>query len=75
MKQIAVVVKAHPHRKTSILSVGDDGTLVVSIAAPRTEGKANSLLIVVLADYFHVSPSAITIIRGHLSSHKLVQIL
>lgn len=75
MRLVSVVVKAHPRRKTTVLSVESDDSLVVSVAAPRIEGKANKLLIAVLADYFHVSPAQVSIVKGHLSTHKLVQIL
>lgn len=75
MRLVTVIVKAHPRRKTSVMGVEADGSLIVSVAAPRMEGKANKLLIAVLAEHFHVPPSTVSIVSGHLSTHKIVQIV
>lgn len=74
MKIFTVQVKAHPRRKSGVMKVEDDGTLVISVAAARAEGKANQELVRFLADYFAVSPSLIKILKGHLSTRKVVQI-
>jgi uncharacterized protein YggU (UPF0235/DUF167 family) len=51
-----------------------DGTLKIKIVAAPERGKANVELCQVLAKYFHVAPSAVTILRGHSSAVKLVRI-
>ena len=70
----SIQVKAHPRRPSGVLSIEPNGTLIVSIGAERIEGKANKLLIAVLADHFHVAPSAVSIVKGHLSSFKVIQV-
>ena len=44
----------------------------VRLTAPPTEGKANTQLIKILADYFNVSKSQVSIKTGKTSKTKLV---
>ena len=46
--------------------------LRVRINAVPENGKANTLLLRVLADYFQLPLQAISIIRGHKSTQKIV---
>jgi len=50
----------------------EDGSYAVSLTATPIEGKANNQLIKVLADYFKVAKSRITIKSGQKSRDKLV---
>jgi uncharacterized protein YggU (UPF0235/DUF167 family) len=72
---IHVTVKAHPKRPTSIISVSKSGDMVVSIGTLPVMGKANKMLILLLAKHFRVSPSQILLIKGHLSSYKVIEVL
>lgn len=72
MKLIHVQVKAHPRRPTVVVSVDELGDMVVSVAAERSEGKANRVLISLLSDYFKVAPTQIRIVKGQLSSRKTI---
>jgi len=55
--------------------VGTHGNaLRVRVAARAVDGKANDALVDVLADYFDVPRRTISILRGHTSRAKLVQI-
>lgn len=74
-KTIQVTVKAHPRRPTAVVSVADNGDMVVTIGTLPVMGKANKMLIGLLAEHFKVAPSRLTIVRGHLSSQKMVQVL
>lgn len=71
---IHVTVKAHPKRPTAIVSINDHGDMVVTIGTLPVMGKANKLLLILLAKHFDVAPSQIVILKGHLSSRKIVQI-
>ena len=51
-----------------------DGVLKVKIAAPPEGGKANEELCRVLAEYYGVPKSAVSILSGHTSPMKLVKI-
>ncbi|MBP7057310.1 DUF167 domain-containing protein [Candidatus Gracilibacteria bacterium] len=72
MKLIHVQVKAHPRRPTIVVSADEKGNMVVSVAAERSEGKANRVLISLLSDYFKLAPTQIRIVKGHLSSLKTI---
>ncbi len=71
---VHVTVKAHPKRPTAVVSVADNGDMVVTIGTLPVMGRANKLLLTLLAKYFQVAPSQILILRGNLSSRKLIQI-
>ena len=71
---IHVTVKAHAKRPTAIVSVANNGDMVVTVGTLPIMGKANKLLLILLAEYFQVAPSQIVILKGHLSNRKVVQI-
>ncbi len=71
---IHVTVKAHPRRPTAIVSIADNGDMVVTIGTLPIMGKANKLLLILLAKHFQIAPSQIVILKGHLSSRKSIQI-
>lgn len=48
--------------------------LSVRVAARPVDGAANEALIELLAGYFDTPRSTISIISGHISRHKVVQI-
>lgn len=74
MRIIHVIVKIHPKRKTMILSEDEEGNLVVSIGANRAEGKANEMLLVLMSDHFKVPKTSISILKGHLSTRKMISL-
>ncbi len=75
MRVINVLVKAHPRRKTMVLSEDDQGSIVVSVGAQRAEGKANEMLLILLADHFQIPKSGIKILKGHMSTKKVIAII
>jgi uncharacterized protein (TIGR00251 family) len=60
-------------RKESILQ-SKDGRLLVSVKAPREEGKANDRVRELVAEYFSVAPSEVQLIRGKTQSGKTLKI-
>ena len=60
--------------KGPLVEPQDDGSLLVYIRDPAVEGKANTALVELLAKHFGVSKSRVTIVRGHTSRHKIVDI-
>lgn len=50
------------------------GEYRVAVREPAQNGKANHAVIDLLARYFGVPKSTVTIIRGHSSRHKLLEI-
>jgi len=70
MKQI--LVQAKPNAKQNKIEKISDQVYKVWLKAPSQEGKANQLLIKLLADYFNISPSQITIKTGKTSKTKVI---
>lgn len=50
------------------------GTLVVPLAAPPVDGKANAALEVIVAGWFGCPKSRVSVERGHRTRNKLVRI-
>jgi uncharacterized protein (TIGR00251 family) len=53
----------------------DSDQLKVRLKAPATKGKANKVLIDVLAKHFHVRKGNVRIVKGERSREKLIEIL
>lgn len=53
----------------------DNAHFKVSVTAIPVEGKANQALIKILANYFKVAPSTISILSGHKAKHKVVEVI
>ena len=69
-----VKVKAIPSAKEDSVLELPDGSLKVKLTAPPERGKANKKLIEILSKYFGVNKKAVTIVSGHKSREKLVEI-
>jgi len=51
-----------------------DGSVLVYIREIAADGKANEALVRLLAKHFSIPKTHITIVRGHTSRHKVVEI-
>ena len=51
-----------------------DGRLIVSVRAKREKGMANTRACQLLAKYFSVEEGAVSIVRGHTLSSKIVRL-
>ena len=69
---ILIRVQASAH-KTELASIRD-GILVVRVAAHPHDGQANAALCRFLADRVGVRASRVSIVRGHRTRDKLIQI-
>ena len=61
-------------RETKITKRLDDDTIIVSLAAPAREGKANEALIEFLAGEYGVAKSRVRMVRGMATRIKHVEI-
>lgn len=72
----ALAIRVVPNApKTQIVSVMDDGTIKIKVAAPPVEGRANAALITYLAKTLSVSESQIDVVAGQKGRNKLVSII
>ncbi len=71
--RITVLIK--PNAKIEKVEGVSNGEYRVWVKAPAREGKANEALIKVLSQHFDRPRSAITLIKGTASRHKVVEIL
>lgn len=72
-KERVIEVRVVPNAKKNEIKE-EGGRFKIHLTAPPVEGKANKLLIELLAKYFGVKKSHINIIKGEKSRNKLVQI-
>lgn len=70
--KISVVVK--PNARRNEVTVREDGGFLVLVKAPAAEGKANKMLMEVLAQFFGKPKSSITILKGKSARRKIIEI-
>jgi len=62
-------------RSSANRAIGEhDGALKVALTAPPVEGAANKALVEFLAKTLCVPKSAVTLVAGHTSRHKVVEV-
>lgn len=69
-----IEVRVVPRSKRPGVEAGPDGTLTVRVAQPAEDGRANAAVIEALAERFRVPKRAVTILRGHATRRKLIEI-
>lgn len=73
MPRYGVTVKPGS-KKGPLVEVADDGSLTLFVRERAVDGAANDGVIKLLSDHFGVPKSRITILRGHTSRSKLVDV-
>lgn len=70
-----IYVKVSPRSfKNEVVKISE-GEYKVKLTAPPVDGKANKMLLDILADYFNISRSLITIIGGKTARVKIIEII
>ncbi len=69
-----ITIIAHPNSKKPRIEEDLFGTLHIYVNQPPLEGKANKAVIKILAEYFKLSKSKVTLIRGEKSKQKFFNI-
>ena len=69
-----VAVRVVPRAKRNELNGERDGRLVIRVAAPPVDGKANAAVCKLLAKALRVPRSHVTVVRGGASRDKLVRV-
>ena len=69
-----ISVSVKPQAKTESIKQISANEYQVTVKAPPHDGKANSAVVALLAEYFSVPKSQIKIIRGHTAKRKILTI-
>ena len=67
-------IRVTPRAKKPGIETAGDGTLVVKVREPAEDGRANDAVIAALAGHFGVAKRAVTIVHGHSSRRKLMEV-
>ena len=67
-------VRVIPRSRSPGVEAAADGRLLVRVAEPAEQGRANAAVVAALARHFHVSKAAVVIRHGHAGRRKLVEI-
>jgi len=73
MMRVTIRVKPSS-KKGSLVQPSLTGELLVYVREPAVDGRANAAVIKLLADYYAVPKSSVTIVHGHTSRTKLIRI-
>jgi uncharacterized protein len=69
-----ITVHVKPGAREECIEKVDERTYRVWVKAQPKDGKANSALVELLAEYFETSKSTVEIISGQGGRHKIVEI-
>ena len=73
-EQTTIVIQVQPNARQDQVTLFEDGTWHLRIAAPPTQGKANRELIRFLSDVLGVARSNLTIEKGVTSRSKVIAV-
>lgn len=66
-----ITVHVKPNSKKEGIEIQEDGSFIVRVNVPPTEGKANQRVIELLAKHLNCSKSCLALIKGHKSKTKI----
>ena len=69
-----IKVKVFPNSKKETVTKKSEDSFEVRVREKAQRGQANKAVIEYLANYFHVSPRKLRIIRGVRERHKIIEI-
>ena len=68
-------IRVIPNARRTEFSGYRDDELLLRLNAPAVEGKANKAALEFVSEYFGVTRSAVVLLRGERSRHKIFQIV
>ena len=69
-----IYLQVKPNSRSNEVTPIDSTHYQVSVIAPASQNKANDAVVELMASYFHVAKSLVTIIRGQASKKKILEI-
>ena len=70
-----IAIKVKPNSKNESVEKISDSEFSLRVKAPAKEGKANDAAIKLLSKYFEIPKSRLSIIKGHGSRNKLIEVI
>jgi uncharacterized protein (TIGR00251 family) len=70
--KLRITVK--PNARKNEVTRSADGTLVIRVAVPPIEGKANEKVIEVLSEYLNKPKRSIAIVSGFKGKNKIIEV-
>ena len=75
MTSVQLKVRVIPNARKDEFAGEREGEMVLRLNAPAIEGKANKAAVEFVSRFFEVPRSAVLLIRGERSRHKIFQIV
>ncbi len=69
-----ITVRAKPNARSASIEQTSENEFVVCVTEPPVEGRANRAIIRLVADYFGVSPNAVSIVSGAKQKLKIIEV-
>lgn len=69
-----ISVRVKPNSRRPGVEVLPDGTLLVRVASPARENRANEEMVEHLCRHFKLPRSSITILKGAHTPHKVIEV-
>lgn len=70
-----IFIKVKSRAKEEFVKKVDEKHFIVAVKEPPVKGKANQAVIEALAEYFDVKRSRVSIVAGHTSKQKIIDIV
>jgi uncharacterized protein len=67
-------VRVQPRARRAEVVGERAGAIVIRVAAPPVDGKANAALCRLIASAAGVAPSKVAVVRGHMSRDKVLEV-
>ncbi|PIR21721.1 MAG: YggU family protein [Deltaproteobacteria bacterium CG11_big_fil_rev_8_21_14_0_20_45_16] len=71
---LKLTIHLRPNSKKEAIEKIGENEYKIKVSAPAVDGKANSKLIKLLSESFGWRPSSISILKGHTSRKKIIQV-
>jgi uncharacterized protein (TIGR00251 family) len=72
--ELRVAVRVTPRSDRDEINGNRSGELLLRVTSPPDGGRANAAACVLLADALRVPRSAVRVVRGHRSRHKVLEV-
>lgn len=69
-----IKIRVNPSSKVNLVEKLLDGSFKIKTTAPAINNQANDAVVKLIALYFKIAPSLVTIKRGQTSKQKLIEI-